>query len=362
MLEEVLNNKTLIDSQNKELFTAIFKDAGKDISTFVVENISLEHPKSVFYFPEKGTYEHEVDYSNIRSIVDFRKVNYSRDINKYFISVNKLLPDAGLYIGCFESYQNRKAKIFKKVGKTLGLIIWVFDLVLNRILPKLNLTKDLYKLIRGNKYKVISLAETLGRTVYCGFEVVDFKVVGNSTYFCVIKTSEPKNDKDPSYGPFFKMQRIGKGGKTIGVYKLRTMHPYSEYLQNFVVQLNGYDEVGKPKNDFRVAGWGKVLRKVWLDELPQILNVLKGELGLVGVRPLSQFRYNQLPLDIRKQRIKYKPGCIPPYVALNMPDAIGNIEAERIYIMEMKKNKLVTPVRYFFMAVFNILSRRIQSA
>ncbi|NJK98371.1 MAG: sugar transferase, partial [Bacteroidales bacterium] len=122
-----------------------------------------------------------------------------------------------------------------------------------------------------------------------------------------MKTCEPKMDSNPSYGPFFKMSRVGKGGKLIGVYKLRTMHPYSEYIQNFVVKLNGYDKAGKPRNDFRVTGWGKLFRKIWVDELPQLLNVLKGELGIVGVRPLSQFRFNQLPEDVQKERIKFKP-------------------------------------------------------
>jgi hypothetical protein len=291
-----------------------------------------------------------------------RQVNKVKDINKHFISINKLLPDAGIFIGKFESYYNRKRRIFKMYGRRLGWVVWILDLVLNRALPKLSPTKALYKFVTRDKFKVISLAETLGRSVYCGFEIIDYKIINSFTYFAVIKTSEPKKENDPSYGPFFKMKRIGKNGQIIGVYKFRTMHPYSEYLQNFVVQLNGYDEAGKPRNDFRVTGWGKLFRKFWLDELPQLLNVLKGEIGLVGVRPLSQFRFNQLPEDVRTERIKHTPGCIPPYVALNMPDAIGNIEAERIYFKDMKKHRWLTPWRYFIKGVYNILTSKIKSA
>jgi lipopolysaccharide/colanic/teichoic acid biosynthesis glycosyltransferase len=362
MVEKTLNIAETISIEQTDLYQEISRDAGKIVSKFVAENISLQNEKSILYLPEKGKHDHDVDYSNIHSIVDFRKINHFYEVNRHFISINKLLPDAGVYIGSFESYYNRKVRFFRTFGKTFGMIIWFFDLIFNRALPKLELTKGFYKLITRNRYKVISVAETLGRSVYCGFEVIDFKIVNNVTYFAVIKTSNPKNDGDPSYGPFFKMKRVGKNGKMIGVYKLRTMHPYSEYLQNFVVKLNGYDEAGKPKNDFRVTGWGRTFRKVWLDELPQVLNVLKGELGIVGVRPLSQFRFSQLPEDVKKQRVRFKPGCIPPYVALNMPDAEGNIEAERIYIKDMRKNRYLTPIRYFFKGVFNILSRRIQSA
>ena len=140
------------------------------------------------------------------------------------------------------------------------------------------------------------------------------------------------------------------------------MHPYSEYLQEYIIRNYGYNRFGKPNNDFRVTSWGKFLRKLWLDELPQLINVIKGEMKLVGVRPLSQTRFMELPPDVRKERIKYKPGCIPPYVSLNMPDAIGNIKAEKIYLNELKKNPVLADIKYFLWASYNIFSNRIRSA
>jgi hypothetical protein len=157
------------------------------------------------------------------------------------------------------------------------------------------------------------------------------------------------------------MTRIGKHGKLIKVYKVRTMHPYSEFLQDFIIKRNGYNHLGKPANDFRLTAWGKIFRKLWLDEIPQILNLIKGDLAIVGVRPLSQVRYNQFPEDIKKERIKYKPGCIPPYVSLCMPDAIGNITAERIYLREMRCRPFVTNMKYFLLAVYNIATNKIRS-
>ncbi len=60
---------------------------------------------------------------------------------------------------------------------------------------------------------------------------------------------------NPSYGPMFAMNRLGKNGKIFKVYKLRTMHPYSEYLQDYVLKVNGYSETGKPAEDFRIPKW-----------------------------------------------------------------------------------------------------------
>jgi hypothetical protein len=89
---------------------------------------------------------------------------------------------------------------------------------------------------------------------------------------------------------------------------------------------------------------------------------LKGEMKLVGLRPLSEVRYNQFPPDLKRKRILYKPGCIPPYVALKMPDDKANIEAERIYISDLAKHPYTTDVRYFVKAVYNILANKIRSS
>ena len=73
------------------------------------------------------------------------------------------------------------------------------------------------------------------------------------------------------------MNRVGKKGKIIGVYKFRTMHPYSEFIHDYIIKTNGYNAKGKIKDDFRTSRWGKIMRKYWIDEIPQLYNVLKGE-------------------------------------------------------------------------------------
>ena len=65
------------------------------------------------------------------------------------------------------------------------------------------------------------------------------------------------------------------------------------------------------------TSWGKFLRKYWIDEFPQLFNVIKGDMKLVGLRPVSETYFNELNEEFRKLRLTLKPGCIPPYVALN---------------------------------------------
>ena len=304
----------------------------------------------------------EVHNNNVKAIIDFVKTNNKRYINKYFEAVNSMLPKAGIYIGCVETTDQRKKRIYGNNRNGISKISMFLEFIFHRVFPRMESFKRLYFAVTKGKYRFLSTAETLGRLVSCGFDIIEFKEIRNKTYFVVMKTREPYYDKTPSYGPLVKLRRVGKDGKIIEVYKFRTMHPYSEYIQDFVIKLNGYNAVGKPANDFRLTSWGKLFRKYWLDEVPQLINVFKGEMRIVGVRPLSRVRFKEFPSDMQKERIKYKPGCIPPYVALNMPDETGNIEAERIYLNDKKAHPVKTDILYILRALRNIFGRKITSS
>jgi lipopolysaccharide/colanic/teichoic acid biosynthesis glycosyltransferase len=149
----------------------------------------------------------------------------------------------------------------------------------------------------------------------------------------------------------------------IGVYKFRTMHPYSEYLQDYMVNAFGYADTGKPANDFRIPRWGKFMRKFWLDELPQLFNVLKGEIKLVGIRPVSQRYFDDIPKEMQKLRLTQKPGCIPPYVSLNREGNVMSVlQAEKEYLVEKIENPYTTDIKFFFKAVYNIVLKNKRSA
>ncbi|MBC8162371.1 MAG: sugar transferase [Roseiflexaceae bacterium] len=90
-------------------------------------------------------------------------------------------------------------------------------------------------------------------------------------------------------GPImFTQQRTGKGGKRFAIYKFRTMVPNAEEIKKQLAHLNELKWPDfKITNDPRITRVGKILRKTSLDELPQLINVLRGEMSLVGPRPTS---------------------------------------------------------------------------
>jgi lipopolysaccharide/colanic/teichoic acid biosynthesis glycosyltransferase len=134
-------------------------------------------------------------------------------------------------------------------------------------------------------------------------------------------------------------------------------------LQDYILKQNGYAESGKPADDFRLTPWGKFMRRYWLDEVPQLINVLKGDMKLVGVRPVSPRYFEDIPKHLQELRSKQKPGCVPPYVALDRkPSVEGVLKAEEEYLLEKQRNPYFTDTRYFFRAIFNIIVKKKRSA
>lgn len=297
------------------------------------------------------------------AVVLSNRVNDIRYINKFFRKIREKLEDDGILTGCMETYAARGLAIEGRWGKGLGFILKLWAFIIHRVFPKTPLIKEAYFSVTRGKNRMLSKAEVLGRLVYCGFDILEYKEIEGKIYFAVKKGLPKKMTSKPSYGLIYGMPRVGKNGKMFLVYKFRTMHPYSEFLHDYVLNKNGYSKTGKPANDFRLTPWGRFLRRYWLDELPQLLNILKGEMKLVGIRPVGERYMQDIPQDLVTLRLKHKPGCIPPYVSLNMNSDLHSVqEAERAYLIEKSKRPFTTDIRYFFKAIFVILVRKKRSA
>lgn len=118
-----------------------------------------------------------------------------------------------------------------------------------------------------------------------------------------------------SKGPvLFKQMRIGKNGKPFIFYKFRSMtviHGEDEVREKMMLDFmkNGkYGKMNKVINENRVTSIGKIIRKTSLDELPQLFNVIKGDMSLVGPRPCLPYEYENYE-DWQKRRFNVYPGC-----------------------------------------------------
>jgi len=240
-------------------------------------------------------------------------------------------------------------------------LYYALDFLVKRVFPKFTLTKSIYFILTHGENRVLSKAEAFGRLYSCGFEILDEKVVDKSFYFIAIKVKEPLFPKNPSYGPLVALERIGKGGKIFKVFKMRTMHPFAEYLQDYIYKRAGLQEGGKFKDDFRVTTLGKIMRTFWLDELPMLINLLKGDLKIFGVRPLSKQYFRLYTMELQRLRILSKPGLIPPFY-VDYPKTLDDIiTSELTYLKAYYKHPLLTDWRYFWKAIYNIVFRKYRS-
>ncbi|MDY3971419.1 MAG: sugar transferase [Clostridia bacterium] len=164
--------------------------------------------------------------------------------------------------------------------------------------------------VNENNKNIIITPEDLHKPVY-EFVKRIFDVICSSLALAVLSpvflvtAIAVKSDGGPV---FYSQKRAGKDNKPFKMYKFRSMCPNAESLQKELIQYNEMDgPVFKIKNDPRITKVGKFIRKYSIDELPQLVNILRGEMTIVGPRPpllkeVSEYNAYQM------QRLLVKPG------------------------------------------------------
>ena len=292
-------------------------------------------------------------------IIDTNLINSQKNINNYLQQINLSLNNNKYFVGLFKNSEKRKIFFYKKYPFLLRSILYYSDYILNRFFPKI-INLQIFKYF-FNKNKLLSRAEVYGRLYYNGFEYLNDIKDEKLDYFLFKKVNKPNYDSK-NYGILIKLPRIGKNKKKIIVYKLRTMYSYSEYLQDYIYTRNSLKSGGKFKNDFRVSPEGKFFRKFWIDELPMLYNLIKGDIKIVGVRPLSSQYFNLYSEELKKLRVKSKPGLIPPFY-YDLPKSFKEIEKSEIrYLKRYFKEPIKTDIIYFLFSIKNILFKGARSS
>lgn len=164
--------------------------------------------------------------------------------------------------------------------------------------------------------------------------------------------------KVESKGPvFFAHKRIGKNGKEIKILKFRTMVDNAEDLiKEFTPeQMEEFKKNFKLENDPRITKMGKILRKTSLDELPQLINIIRGELSLIGPRPVIGMELEKYENNKRKF-LSITPG-LTGYWAAN---GRSNISYEQRMIMELYYIDNISwklDLKIFFKTILSVLKK-----
>lgn len=153
--------------------------------------------------------------------------------------------------------------------------------------------------------------------------------------------------EDPSGPVFFSQMRVGTDGKFFRMYKFRSMATDAEARLNALIAKNEVEgAMFKMKDDPRVTKVGKIIRKISVDELPQLWNVLNGSMSLVGPRPCLPREYEQYT-DYDKQRLLVKPGCTGLW-QVSGRNHVGFVDMVKLDIYYIQHRSLLGDLKIMF--------------
>lgn len=175
-----------------------------------------------------------------------------------------------------------------------------------------------------------------------------------SPVFAIIALAIKLESKGPV---FFKHTRIGKNGKIIKIFKFRTMVENAEELiKKFTPeQMKEYKENYKLTNDPRITKVGGLLRKTSLDELPQLVNIIKGELSIIGPRPVVQDELEKYGPNAQKF-LSVTPG-LTGYWAANGRSSTTYEERMEMELYYVDNMSLLLDLKVFFKTLGAVIKR-----
>ncbi len=331
-----------------------------------------------FYFKEEITHklypiDHKIDSKNkydvkiIRSVEEVSavvkpceiiildiKINDLKDINKVIKSIYNSTVPGGYLFAVYKTLDDFEKEYLLASLKSIRFLKKIFYYLYYRAFPKIPYLNIIYKLISGGKNKVISKAEVWGRLFYNGYDIEKQITVKGISYLIARKVKTPSENPAPSFFPIIKLIRVSLYGHIIQIHKIRSMYPYSEFLQKKVFEDGSLTTTGKYGNDFRITEFGRIFRKYWIDEIPQLIDWFRGKIKLVGIRAMSQHYFSLYPEEYRDLYYKVKPGIISPIFDENTDGFDDIVRIEREYLKRYLDNSIKTDFKYFFITLKHI--------
>jgi Sugar transferases involved in lipopolysaccharide synthesis len=365
---EIHESSEITKYEQKELFIDKNYKPGK-IDEAITNRISLFSPSGIDFINrslDQNSLSKAVVINNADNIfsdncsseviiVDTR-LNDIKNLNAFLGNGYNKLTAGGYLIILYEELSVFEKRFCRARNSFIALIKKTFYYLYFRALPKIKWATSIFRLISGGKNNVLSKAEIWGRLVYAGFDIINNFNDERLSYTIAQKALESSKNPNPSYYPVITLDRVGFLGKIIKIHKVRSMYPYSEFIQKKVFENSNLSSIGKFENDFRITEFGKYFRKYWIDELPQFYDWFRGEIKLVGIRALSQHFFNLYPKEYQELFIKVKPGIISPVFDENTDGFKEIIKIEQKYLESYLRNPVLTDIKYFFITLSQIFA------
>jgi lipopolysaccharide/colanic/teichoic acid biosynthesis glycosyltransferase len=216
--------------------------------------------------------------------------------------------------------------------------------------------------ITGGRDRALTKAEVWGRLAYYGMEVIHESEADDLRYTIAQRVAMPVANRKPSYYAVVALEKVGLDGKVIRLHKIRSMYPFSEFLQKKIFQTHGLSNTGKFRDDFRLTDYGPLIRRSWIDEIPGIFDWLRGDVKLVGMRATSPHFLSLYPELVYRLYIQVKPGLVPPIFDEKTTGFDEIVAIEEEYLTRYLQAPIRTDLLYFWYTFRDIFIRKVRSA
>ncbi len=357
--KEIVKQEVKTKKYSQEKFK-LLKNGTVDISKIDFKQLKLKKESLQELYSQNDTVNdgkisiNSFSENNIDLLILNDRINDLKDINNYLTKAYNIINKGGYLILSYKDLDDVEEEINSKNG-IIKFFSKVKYYIFDRAFPKLPFFNKIHSILSNNKNKVISKTEVWGRLIYNGFDVKKEIKEGNLTFLIAQKDRTPSENPNPSFSPLIRLNRVSLYGNLIKIYKVRSMYPYSEFLQEKVYEMNSLTSTGKFSEDFRITKLGKIYRKYWIDELPQFLDWFRGSIKLVGIRAMSQHFFSLYSKEYQELFYRVKPGIISPIFdeETDSFETIQKIEQE--YLEKYLKNPLKTDIEYFFITIKHML-------
>jgi lipopolysaccharide/colanic/teichoic acid biosynthesis glycosyltransferase len=297
----------------------------------------------------------------VRLLVSRVRLNDVRRLNRFFLHCVERIAMGGYIVSRYVPLENDAMDRKRRYTGALYRVAFLLHFVWYRAFPKIPWLNALYFSITKGRNRVLSKVEVWGRLSYCGMKVVAESEGDGERYLIAQREATPVRNRKPTYYPVVSLEKVGLDGEIFHTHKIRTMFPFSEFLQKRIFEDHGLRSTGKFMNDYRLTEYGNLLRKYWIDELPGIFDWLRGDIKLVGLRATSRHYLGLYPKHFHDLYIQTKPGLVPPIFDETTSGFDQIVKVDLAYLESYREEPFKTDVRILLQTFTDIVFRGIRS-
>lgn len=307
-------------------------------------------------------------------VVGTLPLNNVNRLNNYLKYCSARVAMGGYFAASYVPMETALARLKARYPAWLYPAAYLWHFVRYRTLPKIPWLDRIYfsplfagidrmaRSITGGRDRALTKAEVWGRLAYYGMEVIHESEADDLRYTIAQRVAMPVANRKPSYYAVVALEKVGLDGKVIRLHKIRSMYPFSEFLQKKIFQTHGLSNTGKFRDDFRLTDYGPLIRRSWIDEIPGIFDWLRGDVKLVGMRATSPHFLSLYPELVYRLYIQVKPGLVPPIFDEKTTGFDEIVAIEEEYLTRYLQAPIRTDLLYFWYTFRDIFIRKVRSA